>query len=100
VSVVRILAVTSCPLGLVYTHLAKEALLKAADKLGIDIKVETQGEIQSDIIGEEDIKEAIAVILTNDMPIGNIERFEGLPKIYISCKDIINNSEDIIKKII
>ena len=93
-------AVTSCPLGLVYTHLAKEALLKSADKLRIDIKVETQGEIQSDVIGAKDIKEAVAVILTNDMPIDNIERFEGLSKIYVSCKDIINNSEDIIKKII
>lgn len=39
----KILAVTACPTGIAHTYMAAEALQKAADKLGLKIKVETQG---------------------------------------------------------
>ena len=36
----KILAVTACPTGIAHTYMAAEALKKAADKLGLKIKVE------------------------------------------------------------
>ena len=39
----KILAVTACPTGIAHTYMAAEALQTAADKLGLKIKVETQG---------------------------------------------------------
>ena len=39
----RILAVTACPTGIAHTYMAAEALQKAAEKMGISIKVETDG---------------------------------------------------------
>ena len=39
----RVLAVTACPTGIAHTYMAAEALEKAGKKLGITIKVETNG---------------------------------------------------------
>lgn len=40
---VKVLAVTACPTGIAHTYMAAEALEKAGKKLGISIKVETNG---------------------------------------------------------
>lgn len=39
----EVLAITSCPSGVAHTFLAAKALEKTATKLGVKIKVETQG---------------------------------------------------------
>ncbi|MCD6576409.1 MAG: hypothetical protein J7K66_00160 [Anaerolineaceae bacterium] len=39
----KIIAVTSCPVGMAHTYMAGAALKKAAKKKGVEIKVETQG---------------------------------------------------------
>ena len=39
----RVLAVTACPNGIAHTYMAAEALVKAGDKLGLPVKVETNG---------------------------------------------------------
>ncbi|MCR2043339.1 PTS fructose transporter subunit IIB [Anaerosalibacter massiliensis] len=95
----KILAITSCPLGIVCTNLAREALEQAAKKTNVDIKVETQGEFKENEITKYDIEEASAIILTSDGPIEGKERFKDLPIVYASCKDIMQNSLNIIKNI-
>ena len=47
----KFLAVTACPSGVAHTYMSAEALEKAAKKHGIEIKVETQGSIESDHTG-------------------------------------------------
>ena len=39
----RVLAVTACPTGIAHTYMAAEALQKAGEAMGINIKVETNG---------------------------------------------------------
>ena len=39
----KLLAVTACPTGIAHTYMAAEKLVQAAESLGIDMKVETQG---------------------------------------------------------
>ena len=39
----KVVAVTACPSGVAHTYMAAEALQIAGEKLGVDIKVETQG---------------------------------------------------------
>ena len=39
----RILAVTACPTGIAHTYMAEAALKEAGEKLGVDVKVETNG---------------------------------------------------------
>ncbi|MEJ7471906.1 PTS fructose transporter subunit IIC, partial [Staphylococcus epidermidis] len=38
-----VLAVTACPTGIAHTYMARDALKKQAEKMGVKIKVETNG---------------------------------------------------------
>ena len=38
-----VLAVTACPTGIAHTYMARDALKKQAEKMGVNIKVETNG---------------------------------------------------------
>ena len=60
----KILAVTACPTGIAHTYMAAEALQKAADKLGLKIKVETQGAMGlENILTARDIASADLVLM-------------------------------------
>lgn len=39
----KIIGVTACPSGVAHTYLAAEALKKACEKQGVEVKIETQG---------------------------------------------------------
>ncbi|OOM14561.1 PTS system fructose-specific EIIABC component [Clostridium saccharobutylicum] len=41
----KIVAVTGCPTGIAHTFMAAESLRKAAEELGVEIKVETNGAV-------------------------------------------------------
>jgi fructose PTS system EIIBC or EIIC component len=74
----KLLAVTSCPVGIAHTYIAAEKLNKTAKKMGVDIKVETQGSTGAEnIITDEDIREADGVIIAADKAV-NLDRFEGM----------------------
>lgn len=96
----KLVAVTACPSGVAHTYLAAESLEVAAKKLGIDIHVETQGSIGiENELTLQQVKEADAVILTNDIGIKNESRFKGKPVIRISAGMCITKGEVICKKI-
>ncbi len=74
----KLLAVTSCPVGIAHTYIAAEKLNKMAKKMGVEIKVETQGSTGAEnIITDEDIREADGVIIAADKAV-NLDRFEGM----------------------
>ncbi|MEN8078557.1 PTS fructose transporter subunit IIB [Clostridioides difficile] len=94
----KIVAVTSCLTGIAHTYLAAEALEKHAKANGFEIKVETQGAIGTEnMITLEEAKSADLVILTNDIEIDDIERFEGKHIIQVSVKDLVMRANDILK---
>ena len=39
----KIVGITACPTGIAHTYMAAEALTKAAQEMGHEIKIETQG---------------------------------------------------------
>lgn len=96
----KLVAVTACPSGVAHTCLAAESLEIAAKKNNVEIDVETQGSIgiENELTSEQ-IKEAEAVILTNNIGIKNEERFKGKPVVRVSAGDCINKGETIVKKI-
>ena len=74
----KLLAITSCPVGIAHTYIAAQKLNKMAAKMGVEIKVETQGSAGAEnIITEQDIKEADGIIIAADKAV-NLERFEGM----------------------
>lgn len=70
-------AVTGCPTGIAHTYMAADGLKDAANKLGYDIKVETNGSdgVKSRLT-KEDIARADAVIIAADTKI-EMDRFDG-----------------------
>ncbi|MFU0782580.1 PTS system D-fructose-specific IIB component (F1P-forming) (Frc family) /PTS system D-fructose-specific IIC component (F1P-forming) (Frc family) [Thermohydrogenium kirishiense] len=96
----KILAVTACPTGIAHTFMAEEALKNAAKKLGVDIKVETNGAAGTENkLTKEDIDEAIGIIVAADTDV-NLDRFNGKPVTIVSVQEGIHNPEKLIKEII
>ena len=92
----KFLAVTACPSGVAHTYMAAEAIQQACEKAGVECKVETQGSIGI----ENQITKADVVILTTDMPIKNVERFDNLKKVKIGISPAIKQADAIVAKMI
>ncbi|MFP7484360.1 PTS fructose transporter subunit IIABC [Priestia filamentosa] len=96
----KILAITSCPNGIAHTYMAAENLQKAADKLGVQMKVETQGGIGvENELNEQDIREADGIIIAADRAV-NKDRFIGKPLLVVGVQDGIRKPEELIQKVV
>lgn len=96
----KLLAITSCPNGIAHTYMAAENLQKAADKLGIDMKVETQGSIGvENQFTDEDIRQADGIIIAADKSVDK-SRFVGKKLIAVGVQEGIRNPEALIKRMI
>lgn len=94
----KLLAITSCPNGIAHTYMAAENLQKAADRLGVTIKVETQGGIGvENNLTEEEIREADAIIIAADRSV-NKDRFIGKKLLSVGVQDGIRKPEELIQK--
>ena len=105
----KFLAVTACPSGVAHTYMAAEAIQQACEKAGVECKVETQGSIGiENEITKADVESADAIILTTDMPIKNVERFDNLKKAVtnplkgrkIGISPAIKQADSIVEKMI
>ncbi|MFO6495709.1 MULTISPECIES: fructose-specific PTS transporter subunit EIIC [Bacillus] len=94
----KLLAITSCPNGIAHTYMAAENLQKAADRLGVQLKVETQGGIGvENELTEQDIREADAIIIAADRSV-NKDRFIGKKLLAVGVQDGIRKPEELIKR--
>ncbi|HLR61605.1 MAG TPA: PTS fructose transporter subunit IIABC [Lentibacillus sp.] len=95
----RLLAVTACPVGIAHTYMAAENLQKAADDMGVDMKIETQGSIGAENeLTEKDIDEADGIIIASDKDISK-ERFAGKKLLVAGVQEGIRNPEQLIKRV-
>ncbi|MGG3031806.1 PTS mannose transporter subunit IIABC [Bacillus stercoris] len=93
----KLLAITSCPNGIAHTYMAAENLQKAADRMGVSIKVETQGGIGvENKLTEEEIREADAIIIAADRSV-NKDRFIGKKLLSVGVQDGIRKPEELIQ---
>lgn len=94
----KILAVTACPTGIAHTYMAAEALQKAADKLGLKIKVETQGAMGlENVLTARDIAGADLVLIASDIEIEQKERFLGCNVRQVSLESVLLNAAAVLK---
>ncbi|OBA09215.1 PTS mannose transporter subunit IIABC [Bacillus subtilis] len=94
----KLLAITSCPNGIAHTYMAAENLQKTADRLGVSIKVETQGGIGvENELTEKEIREADAIIIAADRSV-NKDRFIGKKLLSVGVQDGIRKPEELIQK--
>ncbi len=66
----RLVAVTACPTGVAHTFMAAEAIQQAAQKLGYDLQVETQGSVGArNPLSAKAIADADVVLLAADIEV-------------------------------
>jgi len=96
----KLLAITSCPNGIAHTYMAAENLQKAADRMGVQMKVETQGGIGvENELTEQEIREADAIIIAADRSV-NKDRFIGKKLLAVGVQEGIRKPEELIQKAI
>ncbi|NJH98632.1 PTS fructose transporter subunit IIC, partial [Staphylococcus agnetis] len=95
----KIVAVTSCPNGIAHTYMAQEKLEQAAQELGIDIKVETQGGVGvENRLSAKEIAEADGVIIAADRQV-DLSRFDGKRLVNENVRAGIHHPKDLIERI-
>ncbi|SFW34461.1 PTS fructose transporter subunit IIABC [Ruminococcus flavefaciens] len=95
----KVLAVTACPTGIAHTYMAAEALEKAGKKLGISIKVETNGSGGAkNILTQEEIDACDGIIVAADKTV-SMARFNGKKVIKTKVSDGIKIPEELINRI-
>ena len=95
-----IVAVAACTSGIAHTYIAKEKLIRAAQSLGHEIHVETQGTIGTENeLTAEQIKEADVVILAVDIQITGTERFKDKKVVKVGTSLVTKAPKQLIEKI-
>ncbi|MDY2793794.1 MAG: fructose-specific PTS transporter subunit EIIC [Peptostreptococcus porci] len=93
-----IVAVTACPTGIAHTYMAEDALLAKAEKMGVNIRVETNGsDGAKNVLTDEEIKKAVGVIVSADKNV-EMARFKGKKLIKTPVSEAIRNPEELITK--
>ena len=96
----RVLAVTACPTGIAHTYMAAEALAKAGEKMGITIKVETNGSGGAkNVLTAAEIANGDGIIIAADKSV-ETARFHGKPVFSTKVADGIHKPEELINKIV
>jgi PTS system fructose-specific IIC component len=93
-----LVAVTACPTGIAHTYMAAEALEEKAKKMGVRIKVETNGSggVKNELTASE-IAGAKGVIVAADKKV-YMARFDGKHVLTTKVADGINKPEELITK--
>lgn len=92
----KIVAVTACPTGIAHTYMAADALIKAAPKFNVQIKVETQGAMGiENQLTPYDVAHADKIMIVSDIDIDQSARFEGLDTIKVPIEEVLLNVDKV-----
>ena len=95
-----IIAVTACPTGIAHTFMAAEKIKEAAKEMGLDVKVETNGQIGvENKLTKDDIERAVGIIIAADKKV-EIARFDGHPTLFTKVADGINKPKELIQTVL
>ncbi|WP_396583697.1 fructose-specific PTS transporter subunit EIIC [Lactobacillus delbrueckii] len=95
-----IVGVTACINGIAHTYMAEEALIKAGEKRGVEVRIETNGSegVKHELTADE-IKRAKGVIIASDKQV-KMARFDGKKLIKHPVVDGINKPDQLIDEIL
>ncbi len=92
----RIVAITSCPTGIAHTFMAAEGIQTAAQALGHDVRVETQGSVGArDALTPAEIEAADLVLIAADTGVDR-SRFAGKRLYATNTKAAIRDGKGLI----
>ena len=93
-----VIAVTACPTGIAHTYMAEDSLKQMAEKMGVDIRVETNGsDGVKNLLTADEIRRAEGVIVAADKKV-EMARFNGKHVLQRPVSDGINKAEELITK--
>ncbi|MBT8800204.1 PTS fructose transporter subunit IIC [Lactobacillus delbrueckii subsp. bulgaricus] len=95
-----IVGVTACINGIAHTYMAEEALIKAGEKRGVEVRIETNGSegVKHELTADE-IKRAKGVIIASDKQV-KMARFDGKKLVKHPVVDGINKPDQLIDEIL
>ena len=96
----KIVGIAACTAGIAHTYMAREKLMRAAEKLGHTARIETQGTIgiENELTAQE-IAEADVVILAVDVKVSGEGRFKGKTVVRVGTAAAIKNPLELLRKI-
>ncbi|WP_030623893.1 fructose-specific PTS transporter subunit EIIC [Streptomyces sclerotialus] len=90
---------TACPTGIAHTYMAAEKLAQAAETLGHEMKVETQGSIGAEnVLTDNDVRRADGIIIAADKDVDRA-RFVGKRVIVVGVAEGIHHPEQLIERV-
>lgn len=96
----KIVGIAACTSGIAHTYIAKEKLMAAAQELGHEAHIETQGTIGTeDELTAKDIETADVVIIAADIKVGGKERFKGKRIVEVPTHIAIKSPKALLNKI-
>lgn len=94
----KVLAVTACPTGIAHTYMAADALERAGQRLGVSVKVETQGAGGTkNKLTPQEIRQCTAVIIAAGREV-DMSRFQGIKVLRVSVNEGIYRAEELIQR--
>ncbi|MGF1688582.1 PTS fructose transporter subunit IIB [Photobacterium japonica] len=95
----KIVAVTACPTGIAHTYMAAAELKKAAQQLGVQIMIETQGAMGiENPLSVQDIGRADVVLIASDIEIEHRARFTGSKIHCVTIEDVLTDPISVINR--
>jgi len=93
----KIVAVTACPTGIAHTYMAADALRKEAQKMKLQIKVETQGAMGiENQLNSADITHADIVLIASDIEIEQRARFTGSKIHCVTIEEVLTDVSSVL----
>lgn len=95
-----IVAVTACTTGIAHTYMAEESLIKTGEKMGVNVRVETNGAsgVGTPLTAKE-INKAVGVIIAADKAV-ETARFNGKKLISKPVAAAIRQPQELIQNIL
>lgn len=95
-----IVAVTACTTGIAHTYMAEESLIKTGEKMGVNVRIETNGAsgVGTPLTAEE-INKAVGVIIAADKAV-ETARFNGKKLISKPVAAAIRQPQELIQNIL
>ncbi|ATZ21891.1 PTS fructose transporter subunit IIABC [Mesoplasma tabanidae] len=97
-SKVKVVGITACVTGIAHTYMAEEKMLKAGQKIGVSVRIETQGSKGvGNKLSNREIEEADVVILATDTSV-EMERFVGKKVYAVKVSEAIKDPVRLINR--
>ena len=96
----KIVGIAACTAGIAHTYIAKEKLLQAAESLGHEIWIETQGLAGTqDLLSQTCIADADVVLIAADIKVNGKDRFLGKKIVEVPTSLVVKSPRKLIEKL-